>query len=131
MAFKVVDSLRTIEFGTPGPFRDQLNDLVLKGLKKATAGLESEYEKEDEPIEHVGEQLVLLGNGDVNLGKIEITRIVRCAFKEVTDEFALAEGEGDLSGDDFRASHKRYWTRQGYEINDETRVVLLFFQLCK
>jgi uncharacterized protein YhfF len=47
----------------------------------------------------------------------------------VPDEFALAEGEGDLSGDEFRKSHMRYWTKLGLTINEDTEIVLLYFDL--
>ena len=56
--------------------------------------------------------------------KVEIRR-----FSEVPDEFALAEGEGDLTGDDFRESHRRYWSNIGLTIDNETRIVLLYFDL--
>src|SRR6187401_1751679 len=62
MAFPVVDGLRAIEFGTEGEMRSWLVDLVVNGNKRATAGLVSEYEDENEPIEHVGERLAILDN---------------------------------------------------------------------
>ena len=43
MAFLRVNGLRTIEFGTPGAMRDHLNDLIINGNKRATAGLLEEY----------------------------------------------------------------------------------------
>ena len=45
------------------------------------------------------------------------------------DEFALTEGEGDLSGDEFRKVHMRYWTKLGLIINEDTEIVLLYFDL--
>lgn len=129
MAFKVIDGLRTIEFGTPGDFRDELTNLVLKGVKRATATTRQEYLDENEEVEHLGEELYLLGNGEKVLGKIVVTEVVEVKFKDVPDRFALAEGEGDLSGDDFRTSHKRYWSRLGVEVDDLTPVVLLYFDL--
>jgi uncharacterized protein YhfF len=129
MTFKVVNGLRTIEFGTPGESRDWLNDLVLNGNKRATATTLQEYADENEVIEHVGEELYLLGNNEELLGKVVITEVFQCAFKDVPDRFALAEAEGDLSADDFRRSHTAYWTRIGVPINDETPVVLLYFDL--
>jgi uncharacterized protein YhfF len=44
--------------------------------------------------------LVVLGNDNEPLGKIQVTRVEVVPFGEVPDEFALAEAEGDLSGDD-------------------------------
>ncbi len=46
--FPRVDNLRGIKFGTPGTSRETLVNLVLRGNKRATAGLLSEYETEGE-----------------------------------------------------------------------------------
>ena len=53
MAFKVIDGLRTIEFGHPGGSRQELNDFIINGNKRATAGLATDYVNENEPLEHV------------------------------------------------------------------------------
>ena len=37
--FERIDGMRTIEFGTPGPSREKLVNLILHGQKRATAGL--------------------------------------------------------------------------------------------
>jgi len=129
VAFKVVKGLRTIEFGTPGDSRSWLTDLVLNGSKRATATTLKEYFDENEVIEHVGEELYLLGNNEELLGKIVVTEVTQCNFKDVPDRFAIAEAEGDLNGDDFRRSHFAYWTSLGMSIKDETPVVLLYFDL--
>ena len=129
MTFKVIDGLRTMEFGTPGASREKFTNLVLFGNKRATAGLLSDYVLENEEIEHVGEELVLLGNNDLNLGKIKITEVSICKFKDVPDRFPIAEAEGDQNAEEFRAGHKQYWENLGYKINDDTDLVLLYFDL--
>jgi uncharacterized protein YhfF len=130
MTFERVDGFRTIEFGTPGKSRDTILDFLFNGNKRATAGLlEHDYVAEGEEIEHIGEVLVVLGNELEPLGKIKITRVGIVRFGEVSDEFALAEAEGDLSGDDFRNSHRAFWEGCGYEINDDTQVVCAYFDL--
>lgn len=130
MTWKRVDGLRTIEFGNPGESRAKLNDLIINGNKRATAGLlEHDYEAEGESIEHVGEVLVILGNDSEEVGRIRATKVVLTTFGEVPDEFALAEAEGDLNAQDFRESHMGFWTRSGYEITNDTKVVLLYFEL--
>ena len=130
MAFAVVDGFRTIEFGNVGESRSQILHFLFNGNKRATAGLlKEDYEDENEPIEHVGEILVVLGNENEPLGKIQVTRVEVVPFGEVPDEFALAEAEGDLSGDDFRESHSKFWTACGYKVTPETPVVLCYFDL--
>jgi uncharacterized protein YhfF len=104
--------------------------MILDGNKRATAGtLEWDYLAEDEPIEHVGEKLAVLDNENQQVATIQVTRVEVKKFSEVPDEFALAEAEGDLSGDDFRASHFAYWTKVGLEIKAETEIVLVYFDL--
>ena len=130
MGFPVVNGMRGIEFGTPGEFREELNDLVLKGIKKATSGtLEWDYQANHEPIETIGEKLAVLNSDGKHIATIQAIKVEVVRFADVPDEFALAEGEGDLSGDDYRTSHLRYWSRQGLEITDDTHIVLLYFDL--
>lgn len=130
MAWKRVDGLRTIEFGSVGASRSKILDYLFNGSKRATAGLlEHDYEAEGEPIEQVGEVLVVLDNDFKEAGRIRAKRVEVTTFAEVPDEFALAEAEGDLNAADFRASHMDFWTRAGYEIRDDTKVVLMYFEL--
>jgi uncharacterized protein YhfF len=63
------------------------------------------------------------------VGRIRATKVVVTTFGEVPDEFALAEAEGDRNAEDFRNSHHDFWTRAGYEVNNDTKVVLLYFDL--
>ena len=127
--FPRVDGLRSIEFGTPGPSRENLVNLVLHGNKRATAGLLHDYEAEGEPVEHVGELLAMLDNDGVHVGTLKVTRAEVVRFADVPDSFALAEAEGDLDAADFRASHLDYWTKAGETITDDTLVVTIYFEL--
>ena len=130
MSFPIVNGMRTIEFGNPGESREKLISLILDGNKRATAGtLEWDYIAENEPIETVGEKLAVLDNENRHIATIQVTRVELKRFAEVPTEFALAEAEGDLSGDDFRASHFDFWSRLGLDIKDKTEIVLVYFDL--
>ena len=130
MAFVRVNGLRSIEFGIPGESRSKLITLILDGKKRATAGtLQWDYQLENEPIETIGEKLAVLDNQNQHIATIQATKVEVLKFKDVPDEFALAEAEGDLTGDDFRASHFDYWSKVGLKISDETDIVLLYFDL--
>jgi uncharacterized protein YhfF len=130
MSFPVVNGMRTIEFGNPGESRSRLISLILDGNKRATAGtLEWDYQAENEPIEFVGEKLAVLDNQCLHIATIQVTRVEVRKFADVPDEFALAEAEGDLSGDDFRKSHFEFWSSAGLQIVDETEIVLVYFDL--
>ena len=127
--FPIVDGLRSIEFGTPGESRARLVEFVLHGNKRATAGLAHDYVKEGEPIEHVGELLAMVDNDGNHVGTLKVTRVEVVRFFDVSDEFALAEAEGDLNAADFRASHLAFWSGMGEKINDDTMVVTVYFDL--
>jgi uncharacterized protein YhfF len=130
MSFPRVDGLRTVEFGNLGESRDKILDCLFNGNKRATAGLvEYDYVAENEPLEHVGEVLVVVGNNGEDLGRIRVTRVEVVRFDQVPDEFALAEAEGDLSGDDFRNSHGEFWAGCGYDVRPDSEVVLVYFDL--
>lgn len=130
MAFQRVNGLRSIEFGNPGASREKLISLILDGNKRATAGtLEWDYDAENEPIETVGEQLAVIDNQNRHIATIQATKVEIRKFKDVPDEFALAESEGDVTGDDFRASHFKYWSDLGLPITNETKIVLVYFDL--
>ena len=130
MTFAVVNGMRTVEFGNPGESRDKLISLILDGNKRATAGtLEWDYLAENEPIEVVGEKLAVLDNENKHIATIQATRVEVKRFADVPTEFALAEAEGDLSGDDFRVSHYGFWSKLGLEITDDTEIVLVYFDL--
>ena len=132
MAFLRVNGLRSIEFGTPGAMRDRLNDLIINGNKRATAGLlKQDYIDEGEEIEFVGERLAILDNYQKQIGVIKVIRVEVMEFKDVPTEFALAEAEGDLSGDDFRRSHSKFWNSVGVDVKPETKVVTVYFDLEK
>ena len=122
--------MRTIEFGTPGPSREKLVNLILHGQKRATAGLLiGDYEAEGEPIEHVGELLAIVNNDGKHVGTMKVTRVEVLRFADVPDEFALAEAEGDMNSADFRASHLAYWARVGESVTDDTLIVTVYFDL--
>ena len=127
--FPVVDSLRSIEFGTPGKSRENLVNFIINGNKRATAGLAADYEKEGEEVEFVGECLSMVDNDGKHVATLQVTHVDITRFANVPDEFALAEAEGDLNAADFRASHMEYWTKVGETITDDTMINQIYFTL--
>ncbi|MFT2817547.1 ASCH domain-containing protein [Leifsonia sp. A12D58] len=129
MSFPTVDGLRTMELGLAGSSRAHLNDLVINGQKRATAGLLSEYAEENEPWEQVGERLVLVDDDMNVLGTIEITRVEPTTFGEVTWEFAQAEAEGMADVAAWQEQHHEFWARTGESVADDTGVLCIYFDL--
>jgi uncharacterized protein YhfF len=123
-------SLRAFELGTPGPMRHRLNTRVLTGEKLATAGLwQHDYLGEHESIDEVGERQALLDDdGDV-IAVVEITRVETHRFVDVPWEFADAEGEDFRSIEHWCDGRASYYAQQGIEIDDDTRVVCVWFRV--
>jgi uncharacterized protein YhfF len=129
MPFAIVDGLRTLEIGTPGPMRQRLNQLILEGHKRATAGLLIEYVREDEELEFEGEMLALVDDDAKRIATVVVNEVDTVPFIEVPWRFAQAEGEGDESLDDWRAGHRRFWATEGDAVEDSTPVVLIWFEV--
>jgi uncharacterized protein YhfF len=122
--------MRGFELGSRGEMQDRLNSLVLAGDKRATAGLwQEDYAAEDEPLDEVGEHQALLDDDGELIAIIEVTRVDQVRFIDVTWEFAQAEGEGFTSVDGWRAGHREYWTSEGIEVDDDTPVVCVWFEV--
>ncbi|MFG1943501.1 ASCH domain-containing protein [Nonomuraea sp. NPDC048826] len=124
------NGLRVVELGLPGESRTTLTDLVLSGSKSATAGLlELDYLREGEELEHAGERLALLDDAGDHVATLEVTQVRQLPFAEVPWEFAEAEGEGFRDIDHWREAHRGYWRAEGYEVDDSTTVVCLWFRV--
>ena len=129
MTWPRVDGMRGLELGSPGELRARLNGLVLAGQKRATAGILTEYEVEQEELEHIGERLALLDDDENRIGTVEVTGLSIHPFIEVPWEFAAAEGEGDADLDEWRAGHRGFWATAGSPVEDDTPIVCIRFTL--
>ncbi len=107
----------------------ELGTLVRDGPKRATASLLSEYEEEGEQLPVVGEFSVILdGQGDP-LCVIRTAQVEVRPFGEVDADFDWDEGEGDRTLAWWRRAHIRFFDRSGFDIKDETMMVLERFDL--
>lgn len=129
MPFPIVNGRRSLEIGTPGEMRQRLNALILRGEKRATAGLVHLYAAENEMIESVGELLSLVDDETQPIATVRVVRVEIVAFIDVPFSFAQAESEGDESIEEWREGHRRFWTGEGELIDDQTPVVLIWFEL--
>lgn len=120
-------------FGNSAAMADELTELVLVGQKVATASLlkTNELRPSDAPI--VGGYSVVTDLKGEPKCVLQSTAVEEVRFKDVTAEFAAAEGEGDLSLEYWRTVHQDYFTREaaehGFEFNDESVVCCERFRL--
>ena len=129
MAFSIVDGHRALEIGAPGPMRQRLNQLILDGHKRATAGLLLDYVREDEELESEGELLSLVDDEDRRVATVRVEDVATVPFIEVPWAFAQAEAEGDETLEAWRDAHRRLWAVHGDVIDDFTPIVLIWFEV--
>ena len=116
-----------------GSVPDKLANLVLQGLKTATASCYPLYEVENEAIPPVGGYNVILDSHDNAVCVIKTTKVTIVPFNQVSEDHAYKEGEGDRSLAYWREVHQEVFTNELKEINqeftDDVKVVLEEFEV--
>lgn len=95
---------------------DALAELVLNGIKTATASAYPLYEQEQEPLPKAGDYSVILNTKGEAVCIIRTTKVYVVPFREVSADHAFREGEDDRSLEFWRKVHRDFFTR---EMNDE------------
>ncbi|GAJ16764.1 unnamed protein product, partial [marine sediment metagenome] len=80
------------------------------GIKEATASLHCLYEIENELIPEVGDYVVITNWKGIAQSIMQITNINIIPFKDVMEEFAAKEGEGDKTLSFWRKVHRKFFT---------------------
>ncbi|KAH6651939.1 PUA-like domain-containing protein [Truncatella angustata] len=114
------------KFGGDNPaLSDQRLQLAIEGKKSATTS----WPIPDPQYWDVGDCSVILNGKDQPAAVMRTTSFVRCKFKDVAEDFALAEAEGDY--EDYRKGHMWFYGRQenGHEFNDESMVLCERFEV--
>ncbi|MBH1940840.1 ASCH domain-containing protein [Mobilitalea sibirica] len=110
-----------------------LAELVLEGVKRATASLYLSYEYENEELPKVGDYCIITDWSGIARCIIEVVKIDVVPYCKVTKEFAATEGEGDKSLEYWRKVHWDYFSREmesmGKEADQDMLVVCEEFQV--
>ena len=91
---------------------NELGNLVIAGIKRATASLLWSYESENKPLPQPGYFSIVTNWHGEPMCVIETTQVEVVKFNEVTEEFAAIEGEGDGSLREWMEGHTRYFGRE-------------------
>ena len=91
---------------------DVLLDALLRGDKRATTGLKCLYELENEQLPQAGQYSVILDSRGLPRCITRITKTEITPFREITEEYAFIEGEGDKSLTYWRNAHREVFTRE-------------------
>jgi len=87
-------------------------ELVVKNIKQATATSVWWYKHHNQSMPKVGDLFIVTDWNGTAKAIIEITKIELVRFKDVTEAFAQAEGEGDKSLNFWRKVHQEYYSRE-------------------
>ena len=106
-------TLELSEFGDSEELCNELVGLIVASKKTATCGALAHYEADNEPLPNVGEMYIVADWAGKPKAIIKTTSVEVKRFDEVDEDFARAEGEGDLSYAAWRDGHIDFFTRNG------------------
>jgi len=98
-------------FGDNEKLANELAELVLRGVKRATAESMWAYEDKGKRLPKPGDLSIVTNWAGQPLCVIETQSVEVVAFREVTADFAATEGEGDGSLSYWQEEHRRFFTR--------------------
>lgn len=110
-----------------GDDSNTLAQLVLRGIKTATASAYPLYELEGEPLPQAGEYSVILNSREEAVCVIRTEKVTICPFNQIGQDQAWKEGEGDRSLESWREVHRKFFSGEleglGLEFHEEMPVV--------
>lgn len=108
---KPLDALRppAWAFGATPEQADELADLVVRGVKTATAGSLADYGAEGEELPTIGQLGIVLDGSERPRALLMTTGVRVVPFSEVDEAHAYAEGEGDRSLATWREVHEAFF----------------------
>lgn len=125
--------------GEIGPFGDsrelagELIELVVSGIKTATASTLVDYSLDDEPLPAAGELWIATSGAGIARALLRTTEVRVGAFGSVDDAFAWDEGEGDRTRRYWLDAHTRFFERYlptlGIEFDPDMPTVFERFEL--
>ena len=123
----------TYEAWSFGEAPDKLADLVLQGIKTATCSAYDLYQINNEPLPQAGDYSVILNSSEEAVCIIKTIKVYVTEFKNVSEEHAFKEGEGDRSLEYWRQVHESFLTNElasvHKEFDESTKVVCEEFEV--
>lgn len=98
-------------FGNYVELADELIGLVLRGTKRATTALVSEFADEQEPLPRIGSHWLACDGSGTPRVVLRSLELRLGTADSVDDAFAWDEGEGDRTRENWLAAHASYWQR--------------------
>ena len=127
------DDYAVCAFGDSAAMADELLELVLVGIKRATASLARDYGEGREPLPAVGDHVVVVDGRNKPRVVWRTTDIDVKPLSAVDDAFAHDEGEGDRTRGWWLKAHRDDFTRQakreGFRMHDDIETVFERFTI--
>jgi uncharacterized protein YhfF len=112
---------------------DELLELVLAGIKRATASLGRDYGEGRDPLPAVGDHVVVVDGRNKPRCVYRTTDIEVRPLDSVDDAFAFDEGEGDRTRDTWLHNHRtafqRQAVREGFAMRNDIETVFERFTI--
>lgn len=112
---------------------DHLAQLVMDGIKTATCSGHVFYGEENEPLPSVGDYSIILSSEDLPLAIIQTVKVEVLPMNEVSEEFAIAEGEGDRTYTYWWDAHEKFFKEElekiGHTFKEDMLLVCERFEL--
>ncbi|MED1283926.1 ASCH domain-containing protein [Bacillus mycoides] len=99
-----------------GDSPDYLAQLVIDGVKTATCSGHIFYELENEPLPTTNDYSIVLNSQEEPVAIIKTIEVTIMPMNEVTEEFAIAEGEGNRTYSYWRDTHIQFFTKELSEL---------------
>jgi len=107
-------------------------ELVLKGIKRATATSLWWFNKTHTPLPKVGSHHIITDWAGNAKAIIEIKKVTLTPYNKITPEFVEIEGEGDKSLAYWKKVHKDYYIREmesfHESFNEDMMIVCEYFE---
>ena len=124
------EPLEAFGFGDSAEMADELADLVLAGIKRATAGAVADYAADASTggaRPQVGDHSVVLRGDGTPVAVIRTTDVRVGPLSSVDEQFAWDEGEGERTREWWLEAHLRYFRRtfaaRGWEYDEDLEIV--------
>lgn len=112
---------------------DTLAQLVKDGLKTATCSGLIFYQLENEPLPTTEDYNIILNSDDQPVAITKTVDVTITPMNEVSEEFAIAEGEGDRTYQYWWDEHKKFFKKElsaiGREFVEDMLLVCERFEL--
>ncbi|HLR42794.1 MAG TPA: ASCH domain-containing protein [Pseudogracilibacillus sp.] len=112
---------------------DTLAQLVIDGIKTATCSGHIFYEIENEPLPKIDDYNIILNSADEPVAITKTVDVTITPMNEVSEAFAIAEGEGDRTYQYWWNEHERFFKEElkaiGREFSEDMLLVCERFEV--